>query len=209
MDEEVFHVPCAFNPKGAGKEMCMRMTRVARHNQDGCCAINCTSTLRICRKCVTENPNPQVAIDPVTGLCAAHSAGGDKEPQERLRLPVREVASRRAIAVPRQRRERPPEPVIPVQPAPQRAARPAQPKAPRKMPEGFRRPVEAGQLEYILRQLKADVRTFEELVKTISIERDVLLRESKLSTDARREIEEHSARLKQSLEVLLVKLRAY
>lgn len=209
MAEEVFHAPCAFNPNGATKEMCMRMTRVARHNQDGCCAINCTSTLRICRKCVTENPNPQVAIDPVTGLCAAHSAGGDKEPQQRLRRPTPDVAARRRIAVPQQRSAPAPKPVAVVQPRPQKEARPTQPKPLRKMPEGFRRPVEAGQLDYILRQLKADVRTFEELVKTISIERDVLLRESKLGTDARREIEEHSARLKQSLEVLLVKLRAY
>ena len=68
----IAHAPCAFNPPGVSKETCEAMTKVPRRNEMGCCAISCTSPLRLCRQCILGAGTPKLVTDPATGLCSEH-----------------------------------------------------------------------------------------------------------------------------------------
>lgn len=72
---KIFHAPCAFNPKGVSKSICMSTTRVIQRNAS-CCSIRCTSPVRACRACLFEGGEPQNVADPESGLCTFHSENG-------------------------------------------------------------------------------------------------------------------------------------
>ena len=72
---KIFHTPCAFNPIGVSKDVCMSITGVISQNA-GCCAINCTSSARACKACLLQNGVPLRVSDPGSGLCAFHVENG-------------------------------------------------------------------------------------------------------------------------------------
>ncbi len=79
-DVKIFHVPCAFNPKGVSEAVCIATTRIISRNV-GCCSIKCTSKVRACKACLLEAGEPRKVKDPVTGLCEYHLARGAETPR--------------------------------------------------------------------------------------------------------------------------------
>jgi hypothetical protein len=216
MADEVIHEPCAFNPNGASEEFCKRMTSVLQHNRRGCCAINCTSPLRLCWKCITESKSPNLCADPITGLCTAHGSPSDasraakEKLKASLRVPGRESESSIWDAEPAKRPVRPKKPPAAEAPAPvskpprnAKAARPAKPSRPRKVSEQFRRPVPLAQLEYLLKHFRHDAEEMEKLAEMLARERAVLMSERNLTDAMRREMRERTSILKFRLETLI------
>lgn len=96
----IFHVPCAFNPRGVSKETCQRTTIVYQRNQQGCCKSACKSLARLCIACLTDNGGePNAVAHAKTGLCEWHTTHG--RDAKRRRASVASLPMSRASSQPR------------------------------------------------------------------------------------------------------------
>lgn len=95
--EEIFHLPCAFNPNGVSERTCRETTSVL-HRNAGCCSIECGSAARACRVCITEPGEPNRVADRRTGLCQFHELNGESVPHPQPEAP-KPYAPGRQVAI--------------------------------------------------------------------------------------------------------------
>jgi ParB/RepB/Spo0J family partition protein len=74
--EDIFHTPCAFNPHGVSKRVCIETSALFVRNR-GCCQSECASSVRACRICITQGVEPEVVVNRRSGCCAFHEHYGD------------------------------------------------------------------------------------------------------------------------------------
>lgn len=68
----IHHAPCWFNPLGVNLKTCQELTSVPIRNTQGCCALKCTSSERLCKECLLKSGTPRVVVDHERGLCEEH-----------------------------------------------------------------------------------------------------------------------------------------
>lgn len=74
--EDIFHLPCAFNPHGVSRRVCIETSAMQVRNR-GCCQFECASSVRACRVCITQGVLPEVVINRRNGLCFFHEEYGE------------------------------------------------------------------------------------------------------------------------------------
>lgn len=74
--EDIFHMPCAFNPHGVSRRVCIETSALQVRNR-GCCQFECASSVRACRVCITQGVEPEVVVNRRSGLCFFHEEYGE------------------------------------------------------------------------------------------------------------------------------------
>lgn len=75
--EDIFHMPCAFNPHGVSRRVCIETSALQVRNR-GCCQSECASSVRACRVCITQGVLPEVVVNRRSGLCFYHEEYGEE-----------------------------------------------------------------------------------------------------------------------------------